>query len=494
MPFFLNQALSINSSIAIIEDKKTYTYSEIYHAALDLATVLLENKNDLNESPVCFMVEPSFDYVKTQWAIWLAGGIAVPISTSYPAQSIAYVLDDTNAEMIISEDAFIKLLDPLSLERNISLKALSSLRSNQKNKALPTLNPERKAMILYTSGTTSLPKGVVSTHKNIDFQVKTLLEAWAWSSQDSILCFLPLHHIHGIINVVSCSLAAGAKLYFIPKFSAEIVFEYLLKGKLTVFMAVPTIYFKLIAHYDTLGLQEQQAISAALNKLRLMVSGSAALPVSTLERWKEISGHVLLERYGMTEIGMGVSNPYRGERRAGFIGQPLPGVQLRLANENNEEIQASESGEIQIKGENVFLAYWNKPEATAKAFTADKWFKTGDIAQWEAGYLKILGRDSVDIIKSGGYKISALEIEEVLRVHASVTDCSVLGIPDPEWGEKVVAVIQTENQELESTQINAWLRERIPAYKVPRMYKVLKELPRNAMGKVVKTELKPLFL
>ena len=222
-----------------------------------------------------------------------------------------------------------------------------------------------------------------------------------------------------------------------------------------------------------------------------MISGSAALPVSVMERWKEISGHTLLERYGMTEIGMAISNPYRGERLAGYVGKALPGVEVRLASEKDEVIE-NEAGEIQIKGLNVFSKYWQRIEETKKSFTQDGWFKTGDIAILEHGYYKILGRNSTDIIKSGGYKISALEIEEVLRIHPDIDDCAVIGVEDEEWGELVVAALVTKN-DLDISHLNNWIKDKIASYKTPRKYIILPELPRNAMGKVTKNEIKKLF-
>jgi malonyl-CoA/methylmalonyl-CoA synthetase len=220
-----------------------------------------------------------------------------------------------------------------------------------------------------------------------------------------------------------------------------------------------------------------------------MVSGSAALPVSVLEEWKEISGHTLLERYGMTEIGMAISNPYKGERRPGYIGQALPGVSIRIADEGGE----GTAGEIQVKGANVFKEYWNKPEETREAFTADGWFKTGDIAVFEDGSYKILGRNSVDIIKSGGYKISALEIEEVLRLHPKIKDCAVVGLADEEWGEIIGACLVASGDAPEPKQLDTWVKERLPAYKTPRKYIIRGDLPRNVMGKVTKNELKSMF-
>ena len=256
---------------------------------------------------------------------------------------------------------------------------------------------------------------------------------------------------------------------------------------------VPTIYYKLIAYWQDSPKQQQQILSEAASKFRLMVSGSAALPVSVMKKWKAITGQTLLERYGMTEIGMGLSNSYRGERRPGHVGLPLPGVQLRLTGSDKKEVLAGAPGEIQVKGSSVFKEYWLNEEATKKAFTNDGWFITGDIAQLNNGLYKILGRDSVDIIKSGGYKISALEIEDVLRKLDAVEDCAVVGIPDQEYGEIVAACIVSNLADVDFEAITRKLKGQLPAYKIPRQYILRKELPRNVLGKVTKNELKNYF-
>jgi malonyl-CoA/methylmalonyl-CoA synthetase len=196
----------------------------------------------------------------------------------------------------------------------------------------------------------------------------------------------------------------------------------------------------------------------------------------------------------MTEIGMAISNPYHGERKAGYIGIPLPGVEVKLVDENYNELKPGEPGEIIVRGKNVFKEYWNKPEATVKEFTSDGWFKTGDVAIVEEGYYRIMGRNSVDIIKSGGYKISALEIEEELRKHNNIDDCAVVGIPNDEWGELIVSAIVVKNKDINLDELNKWLREKMAAYKTPKKYLVVDELPRNAMGKVTKNDVKKLFV
>ncbi len=480
-------------SIAISAGGESYTYQQLLDSSGAFAARLLDADADLNEARVAFMVAPGFDYVRVQWGIWRAGGVAVPLALSYPLPSLRYVIEDTGARVIVADQAYAPLLAPLAEEKGCRLLVLNEADENPEFLSLPDLDDHRRAMILYTSGTTNLPKGVVTTHANLKAQISTLVEVWQWSADDYILCVLPLHHVHGIINVVCCALWAGATVEFMPTFSASAIFDAFQRGRINVFMAVPTIYFKLIAYWESLPTDQQQRVTETLSRFRLMVSGSAALPVSVMETWKTVSGHTLLERYGMTEIGMGISNPYAGERRVGYIGLPLPGVSVRLVDEENQVVADGQPGEIQIRGANVFLEYWQRPEATKQAFTDDGWFRTGDIAVLEDSYYRMLGRDSIDIIKSGGYKISALEIEEVLRTHPAISDCSVVGIPNEEWGELVGAVLILTDKTVAAESIGNWLRERMPAYKVPRTYRVVDDLPRNAMGKVTKNDLKPLF-
>ncbi len=495
MQNLIKQAEKNRDHIAIRQEDRTWSYEDLLTSSKQIAGELAGEHGDLNEKCVAFMVHPGFDYVRVQWGIWRAGGVAVPLCLDYPLPSLQYVVDDTQAEIIICSAPFLSIIRQLKVNESVRVIDVEKLNgaADFSRIDLPVIDQHRRAMILYTSGTTSLPKGVVSTHSNLEAQITTLIKAWHWSSSDHILCVLPLHHVHGIVNVICCSLWAGACCEFLPgSFSAESVFSIFLKQKVNVFMAVPTIYYKLIAHWEKLNDGEQQKISAQLRKFRLMVSGSAALPVSVMEKWKLISNHWLLERYGMTEIGMAISNPYEGLRKPGHIGFPLPGVEVRLCDEQDFVVGVNEPGEIQVKGANVFSEYWNRKEATEKAFTPDRWFRTGDVAEVVNGYYKILGRNSVDIIKSGGYKISALEIEEVLRTHPQIKDCSVVGVDNEEWGEVVAAAVVSDDQ-LKVDELSHWISERIPRYKAPRLLRQVVELPRNAMGKVVKSELKKMF-
>jgi malonyl-CoA/methylmalonyl-CoA synthetase len=358
---------------------------------------------------------------------------------------------------------------------------------------LPDIANERRAMILYTSGTTSRPKGVVTTHANITAQIMCLVETWEWSADDRIVLCLPLHHIHGIINVVSCALWSGATCEVLPRFDTNAVWERIAGSSITLFMAVPTVYVKLIAVWDAASPERRATLSEACAKLRLMVSGSAALPVSTLERWKEISGHTLLERYGMTEIGMALSNPLRGERVPGSVGTPLPSVEVQLVGENGAPVAPGTPGEIEVRGPSVFAEYWGKPDAMRDAFR-DGWFRTGDTAVIENGVYRILGRTNIDILKTGGHKVSALEIEETLREHPAVAECAVVGVPDLEWGERVAAaVVLIDGGALDLPSLRIWAKEFLAAHKLPSRLLVLDALPRNAMGKVTKPAIKAMF-
>lgn len=488
----IKRAVNFPNRTAIISNQQTYSYSQLLAASNSIASYLLGNRKDLAEARIVFLVPPSFEYVATQWAIWRAGGIAVPLCTLHPLPSLQYVIEDADASILVVSKAYKALLTPLAEERKMSLLLVSDLM-DESTSDLPDVTLDRRAMILYTSGTTNLPKGVVTTHQNIQFQIETLVNAWEWEKEDHILNILPLHHVHGIINVLSCALWSGACCEFLPKFNAPKVWEKLSGGQLTLFMAVPTIYFKLIAFWEAANEVEKERLSKGVKALRLMVSGSAALPVPVLEKWKAISTHTLLERYGMTEIGMALSNAYRTERRPGHVGLPLPGVQIRLVDAEGKDVKPTgEPGEIQIKGPNVFKEYWRKPKATEEAYV-DGWFRSGDVAIFNDGMFKILGRDSVDIIKSGGYKISALEIEDVLRRHPKIKECAVIGIPDKEWGEIVGASLITDDKQLDFDAIKQWLKGLLPAYKIPRRFIIQDELPRNTLGKVTKKVLKTAF-
>lgn len=526
--------------IALVHGEEVYTYGLVNERSDRIAVGLLSslsttrrsqndnnndddnnNKNDLQEERIALFLSASLDYVTAMHGVWRAGGIVVPlhVDSIVAIAELEYYLTCARVTRVISNTACLSLTDGslqqlcqqldielLTVDNILAHADTAALLHHQQQqeqqqvpqKQLPNIDSSsRRAMILFTSGTTSQPKGVVTTHRTICAQIQTLVTAWAWTTDDVIPLFLPLHHVHGIINVLSCGLWAGATVHLFPKFQVQEICEKVAAKSYTLFMAVPTIYVKLLQYLDTMtGNQfvQKRNICDGFRAMRLNVSGSAACPVPLFEQWQEYTGQILLERYGMTEIGMALSNPYHlGQRKAGCVGQPLPGVQVHLFEESSSSsspiVDADVPGEIRIKGDNVFLEYWDNVEATRASFK-DGWFCTGDIAilEPESKYYKIMGRSSIDIIKSGGYKLSALEIEGVLLTHPQIAEVAVIGVPDDTWGQIVVAFccLQKDAATLDYEDLRAWCKDKMSSYKIPKQIKILDELPRNAMGKVTK--------
>ena len=481
------------SSVAFRSPQGTTTYQDLLDRSAALATTLLAGADDLKEARVALLAPAGASYVAAQWGLWRAGAVKVPICLTATEPEWEYSLTDSGAAAVMADAASAKKIAPLCARlglRVIDIDAPAGAASK-----LPELTPDRRAMILYTSGTTSKPKGVVTTHAHIAAQIESLIKAWEWHPSDRIPLFLPMHHIHGIINVTSCALWAGATIEPFAKFDQPAILDRVKGDAYSLFMAVPTIYVKLIQALEAATPADRAAVVAGFQRMRLMVSGSAALPASVHEKWTALTGQKLLERYGMTEIGMAISNPLHGERRPGAVGQALPGVEIRLKAENGDIITAEDTpGEIQVRGSNVFTEYWGKPAATAESFEAGGWYRTGDMAVLETGYYRIMGRLSVDIIKSGGYKLSALEIEAALLEHPDIAEVAVLGMPDDTWGEAVSAAVVTKNgADLALPALREWCKSRLSVYKVPQRLVLVKELPRNAMGKVTKPAIRGLF-
>jgi malonyl-CoA/methylmalonyl-CoA synthetase len=484
-------ARGFGTRVGVIAAGRGFTFAELLERSARAAAALLAGRQDLAAARVAFLVPPGSRHVTVQWAVWRAGGVAVPLSPHHPPPELAFLLDDSQASIVVAGAEHAEVLRRLAAARRAAFFLDEQLMAAPPA-PLPDVAMSRPALLIYTSGTTSKPKGVLTTHAILDAQMRSLIEAWRWTADDHVLHVLPLHHIHGIVNVLGCALRAGAVCEFLPAFDQAAVWERFLRGDgLTLFMAVPTVYARLAEAWDRADSAGRAAMRAACRRLRLMVSGSAALPASLLEKWREISGHTLLERYGMTEIGMALSNPYEGERRPGAVGVPLPLVEVRLADEAGAVVTREDvPGEIQVRGETVFQEYFGKPEATRASFTDDGWFKTGDVGLVERGYYRILGRASSDILKTGGYKVSALEIEEVLREHPKLAEVAVIGLDDEAWGQRVcLCAVLKPGQAVDLAEIRAWAKQRLAVYKVPSVLKLLDGLPRNAMGKVNKGEL-----
>ena len=532
-----------NERIALVEGDAQYSYRQA-NARIDrFAAGLLNGNHDLEEERIAVLVPARLDYVTALHGIWRAGGIAIPLNVAAAEPELEHYLSNAGVTRVIAShkdraavsrlawnnpgNEGVLALDEgrmpsfptcslrasaaASATNTPSLSAAHQHRGNPRRMPnfdvlevesllsetrgeLPAIEPSRRAMIVFTSGTTGKPKGVVVTHKAIYAQIAALIEAWQWSETDVIPLFLPLHHMHGIINVLSCALWCGATVHAMPKLDLARLCEQVARGTYTVFMAVPTIYVKLIAYLKGLEAVEQEAICDSFGRMRLNISGSAACPAGVFNQWRELTGQILLERYGTTETGMAISNPYRGERRAGRVGQALPGVTVQLFDEHDEPItRDGAQGEIRVRGETVFKEYWGNKKATRESFRSG-WFCTGDIGVIEDDYYRIKGRSSVDIIKSGGYKLSALEIEDVLLNHHAIREVAIVGVPDDTWGECVAAFVTLqEGASLDFAGLKQWCAGKMSAYKIPKRLKTLDSLPRNSMGKVIKTALREQF-
>uniref|UniRef100_A0A669EBA9 Malonate--CoA ligase ACSF3, mitochondrial n=1 Tax=Oreochromis niloticus TaxID=8128 RepID=A0A669EBA9_ORENI len=513
--------------LGIIDSSGNHSYKQLYCRSLGLAnrigTALSSDFGGLEGKRVSFLCANDASYTVAQWATWMSGGTAVPLYRKHPSAELEYIISDSQTSLLLAADPYTETLEPLAQKLGLpclklpptsDLDALCEEGAQEKETAI-TDWADRPAMIIYTSGTTGRPKGVLHTHSSVQAMVQCLVSEWVWSRDDVILHTLPLHHIHGVVNKLLCPLWVGATCVMLPEFHPQKVWEMLLSSKapmVNVFMAVPTIYSKLIQYYDQHFTQphvKDFVKAVCKERIRLMVSGSAALPLPTLQRWEEITGHTLLERYGMTEIGMALSNPLKGPRVPGAVGLPLPGVEVRIVMNNtinttivegtHKETQVragleGKEGELLVRGPSVFKEYFNKPQETRESFTDDGWFKTGDTAVYKDGVYWIMGRTSVDIIKSGGYKISALDVERHLLAHPDITDVAVIGAPDATWGQKVTAVVQLKRgKSMTLPELKTWAREHMAPYNIPTGLVVVEEMPRNQMGKVNKKDLLRLF-
>jgi malonyl-CoA/methylmalonyl-CoA synthetase len=341
------------------------------------------------------------------------------------------------------------------------------------------------AVIAYTSGTTGKAKGALLLHRNLTANIMAVITAWHWTAQDRLLLTLPLFHAHGLMVGMHGTLFTGGSVVLRTKFDAsEVLATFKDDPSISLFFGVPTMYTRLLAE------AARQGVPA--HKLRLFVSGSAPLSAQVFADFERIFGQQILERYGMTETIMNLTNPYEGERRAGTVGSPFPGQEARIVDSRTRQILPSgEIGEIEVRGPNVFAGYWNRPDATAEAFSTDGWFRTGDLGWYSSdGYFTITGR-ARELIISGGYNIYPREVEDVLMMHPTIAEVAVLGRPDPEMGEQVVAfIVPNADQTPSAADIIAFCREHLASYKKPRQIIFVEALPRNALGKVQKHVLK----
>jgi malonyl-CoA/methylmalonyl-CoA synthetase len=437
----------------------------------------------------------SVQVAKSPQALWLylgclrGGFVYQPLNDAYRRDEIARLIADAEPALAVCDPQAEGLFRAEAPHR-CDVLTLASDGSGTLSEAAQRVEPRFEtiardaqdlAVLLYTSGTTGRAKGAMLTHGNLAANAADLVHAWGFGPSDRLLHALPLYHAHGLFVGIGCTLLAGAGMRFLPRFDAAEVLAQL--PGCTVVMGVPTYYARL--------LREPALDRDACRSVRLFVSGSAPLPPALFAAFRERTGHDILERYGMTETGMNTSNPLVGERRPGSVGLALPGVIVRVAGEDDRPLPAGRVGEIQVRGANVFPGYWRLPQATAEAFTADGFFRTGDQGSLDAdGYLTIVGR-SRDLVITGGLNVYPREVELVLDELPGVAEAAVLGAPHPDLGEAVIAVVVPSGDgEPVEAGIIAALKARLASFKVPKRVFFVDDLPRNAMGKVEKTVLR----
>jgi malonyl-CoA/methylmalonyl-CoA synthetase len=445
---------------------------------------------------IALQLSKSLEFIVLHMATIQLGAISLPLNLAYPPDELQYFLEDPGAKLLFtletSRDKVQSILpalpglkecvflDPSQPEQfRLQITKSPALDSNS---SISTLSDT--AVIIYTSGTTGRPKGAEITHGNLISNLQSLHDAWGWRPEDILLHVLPIFHVHGLFVALHGALHAGATTLLMREFNAQKTLELLSGGQCTVFMAVPTIHKRL--------LDNPNASQFDLSHVRLITSGSDRLPDEVFTGFQQTFGYTLLERYGMSETGMNCSNPLYGERRIGSVGMPLPGVEVRIVHPETDEIlSAGEIGDVQLRGPNVFKGYWRQPEKTSASFSADGWFKTGDLGFREPdGYITLCGR-SKDLIISGGLNIYPPEVERVLAEHPKVAACAVIGCLDQEWGEKVTAVVVlNKGESATEEELIRFCREHLAPYKSPKSIVFREDLPRNAMGKVQKAELR----
>ena len=435
---------------------------------------------------VAVQVEKSVEAVQLYLATVMAGGVFLPLNTAYTADEVAYFLGDATPRILVCDPARKDALAPHADGARVLTMDVNGVTDFDWAGQVPLTpverGPQDLAAILYTSGTTGRSKGAMLSHANLLSNSQTLRDYWRFTSDDVLIHALPIFHTHGLFVATNVALLAGAAIHFLPKFDVDAVMDALPRA--TALMGVPTFYTRLLT--DPRLTPEHAA------NMRLFISGSAPLLASTHRAWEARTGHRILERYGMTETNMNTSNPYEGERRAGTVGFPLPGVDLRVMA-NGAEVGPSEIGVIEVRGPNVSQGYWQMPEKTAEELRPDGWFITGDQGMVDAdGYVTIVGR-AKDMIITGGLNVYPKEVESLIDTQPGVKESAVIGVPHPDMGEGVVAVVVPDGK-ITAEALQASIGERLARFKQPRVWHIVEALPRNTMGKVQKKALRETYI
>jgi malonyl-CoA/methylmalonyl-CoA synthetase len=475
-----------------------YSWRDLDRASAMMANLLASLKLPAG-SRIAVQVEKSVEALVLYLATLRAGHVFLPLNTAYQAGEIEYFIGNAEPAVVVCSQANFGWVSKIAFtagtrhvftlddDRTGSLLQRAAHHSDVHTPA--TSAADDLGVIIYTSGTTGRSKGAMLSHGNMLSNARVLRQYWGWQPDDVLIHALPIFHVHGLFVAIHGALINGSPMLWLNKFEPRAVVE--LFPRATVFMGVPTLYVRLLAEP---GLTQQQVAH-----MRLFVSGSAPLLIETFDEWKMRTGHTILERYGMSETVMITSNPYAAdarhpgetERRGGTVGFPLPGNELRVVDENARSVPVGEIGAIQVRGPNVFKGYWRMPEKTAEEFTADGFFKTGDVGRIdERGYVSIVGR-SKDLIISGGYNVYPAEIESCVNEMPGVAESAVVGVPHPDFGEVGVAVVIAKpGASVDPDQVIAALKARLANFKIPKRCFVVTELPRNTMGKVQKNLLR----
>ena len=468
------------------------TYRELDSETAKLANGLKEL--GLSEGDrVTVQVDKCIEMVYLYLACVRSNIIFHPLNPAYKEKELSYFLDDAKPSLFISNEETISSISDLSLEHSIDhLFVLnndgsgnfSDISTSEDNYITVACSEDDIAALLYSSGTTGKPKGIMLSHGNISSNAESLVKAWGFQESDCLLHALPIYHVHGLFVALGCVFMTGAKLKWLESFDADVVLKSI--PECTVMMGVPTYYTRLLKR-DLLD-------SKLTEGIRLFISGSAPLLEETFNEFNQRTNHQILERYGMTETNMNTSNPLKGNRKPGTVGLPLEDVQVRVVDEENNLLSQGEIGNLQIKGPNVFKGYWEMPEKTKEDFSKDGFFNTGDKGLIdEGGYVSIIGR-SKDMIISGGLNVYPKEIESLIDKIEGVLESAVIGLSDEDLGEKVVAVIVSEESKtLDEKKVISEIKDQLAGFKAPKEVKFIDQLPRNAMGKVQKNILRETF-
>jgi malonyl-CoA/methylmalonyl-CoA synthetase len=484
----------LSSTFIETGDGQTWSYADLANESARLARFLTDAGVQKGER-VAAQVEKTPTALFLYLACLRAGFIYLPLNTAYTESELAYFIDNAEPAVVVCRSSGLSAFKQIAKGKAVrhfytldkapehNLLHLSETTSPQ----FETMPCDKNdvAVILYTSGTTGRPKGAMITHGNLAANGLALKEIWGFTQHDVLLHALPIFHIHGLFVACHCVLLSGSKMLFIPKFDTDTVIQLLPRA--TVLMGVPTFYTRL--------LDNRAFTEAVCSNMRLFISGSAPLLEQTFAEFAQRTGHTILERYGMTETGMNTSNPLEGERKAGTVGHPLPGVTARIVDDEGQPVTHDTVGNLQVKGDNVFKGYWGMPDKTAEEFTQDGFFKTGDMATLDDdGYISIVGRGK-DMVITGGFNVYPKEIELLIDELDGVIESAVIGVPHPDFGEAVTAVVIRDASNTDCTEENiiAALKPKLANYKIPKRILFVDELPRNTMGKVQKNLLRETY-